>query len=112
MLWARGRGTHDNATTYPCDLRVPGRVGCRGLLHAGNFAARRGSIRRWSSRRVFRDGRDRPQQCVGAVARTDHLDTVLRGAVLRRARHLGNPNLSRYMAAGPSVRVARIDGVH
>ena len=112
MLWARGRGTHDYAVTHPGDLRVPVGVGCCHLLHARNFAARRGSIRRWSRRRVFRHGCDRSRQCVGVVARTDHLDTVLRGAVLPRARHLGYANLPRYLAVGSPVRVAWVGGAH
>src|SRR2546425_10950048 len=103
MLWARGRGTNDNAATHRCDLRVLVGLGWRRLFHAANLASCRGSIRRWSSRRVFRDGRDRPRQHVGAVARIDQLDTVLRGAVLPRARYLGYPNLPRYVAVGPAV---------
>src|SRR6185295_3348786 len=90
--------THDNAATYPGNLLVRGRVGCRRLLHAGHFTADRGGVSRRRGCRMFRDGRGRRRQRIRLVARADFLDNVLRGAVLPRARHLVLTDLSHYLA--------------
>src|SRR5438552_9340054 len=71
-----------------------------------------GGLSRWGSRRVFRDGRDRPRQRVGVVASADRPDTILPRAVLPRALDLSYTNLPGYVAVGPAVRLAWVRGVH
>src|SRR5258708_11188377 len=111
-VWKGTIDSVDNEATHLCDLRVPGRVSCRRLLYAGYAAPLRGGLRRWSSRRVFRDGRDCRGQRVRVMARTDLLDpAVLPAAFLPRPLDLGHANLSRHLAAGPTVRLARIGSV-
>jgi hypothetical protein len=106
------RGAHNKPATYRCDLPVPGRATRRHLLHAGNFAARRGGLGRRSSSRAFWDWSDCPRQRGGVVARADLLDSFFSDAVLPRARHLGYANLPRHLAGGAPVRVAWAGGVH
>ena len=107
-VWKGTIDSVDNEATHLCDLRVPGRVSCRRLLYAGYAAPLRGGLRRGSSRRVLRDGRDCRRQRVRVMARTDLLDpAVLPAAFLSRISHLGYPNLPGHLAGGSPVRLAR-----
>lgn len=103
--------SNDNQRNTPDDFPVSGCGGRGHLLHSRDCAARHRSIHRRRRRRFDSAEDNRAVRSPRVVADTVCLNAIFRAHDVPRARHLVYANLSRYLASGPPLRLARTGGL-